>query len=1360
MLAEPHADDNSVDLISQLQTTLDAVQSDYDSSAMKKLATLLTAVVNRQITHAQAQALINTDSMRDLIPILHDLAGQKFQVQHAIISFGDGNQIGDISIGDVAGRDIIKFNVVIQEVHTSQEQAYDVSGLRPNPYPGMRSLTYDDRSIYTGRTHEIQQAVDKLTAPGEERVLLLVTGVSGSGKSSFAQAGVIPALKDHYRQRHQTLAYAVTHPARTPLHHLHDAMRKLGIKLPDQASTEDFITALTAKDSDVVNLIIIDQFEELFAAECDSQQREKLIEVLLNLPSFKEIQTHIIITIRSDFLSVLDEYRVFEGIDKKKIDLRQSMSPMVLEEVIQYPLREKFSEKRFEPKLVARLALEASSDAALLPLLQFTLQNLFRQGHLTLAAYDEKHNSLASVLIDHANNVQDYYDYDADTPCQRRSKEDCTTIMSLMLDLVAVSFDNDTRRDVRRSLPRSALLRGSSEEQSRRLRLFYELCSARLLSVRALSSDENQTVDTSESITIIHESLITRWPRLTEAISSQRPKLQQREHFLLALAEWQTHGRNGYLIEGVKLTEAKSLDKEGDIALWSSDAQKFLRRCIEHERFNQRLRGLAITITIFFFIVTFFAILTFQAQQAAEKSAQEAQQARIQAQAIAQAGESILDLSPDQSILLVNAISSNKLVKTDLMVTRALFQVYDQSGIRYIFKDENFTPVHFAWSPDGKAIAMADESDTFIIWDVETKHVLLRVSYKLSPEQGVKITPKEITAIAWSPDKKWIATGGWDHVARIFDAANGREVATLVHAKPIESIAWSPDSQRVATGTGDFGANSGVDPEIIAIHLWNFLDNSVVNLVGHDGVVADVDWSSDGKYILSGSGDKTVRVWDVSTEREVKQWKYSDGVLSVAWSPDATRIAASSDTKVFVWNLDDKTPPLQLIGHKDTVWSVEWSPDGTRLLTGGDDTILRIWDTQSGLLLQTLVGQYSVVRGSWSPKGNNIFSTADGIGRLWKEKPEAAIREVSHSNKVTSINWGNRNGLVVSADQSGEVFIWEALSGLKLHQLSHPHPVCYVAWSPDDTEILSADEQGYVRIWNTTSWQITREWRTYAGCPIAWSPQNRMIATGGDTARIWNADTGKLLQSIDIIGGLARNGETAALLQRPRWPNRIIFAESVAWSPDGTRLAIGIDVPSILPGRSGVVQIWNLATGAMEHTFVTEGREVVAVTWSPDGRQLISVNYGVQAEVWDVASGQRKIKLMGHTSFIHLVNWSPDARMILTSSADGTARVWDATSGFELRVLPTRQELKQEFSVAAWSPDGRFFITAGQNDVVVWNADMRLITAELTRRLCQLNAFSDDDVRVEVPTWLGCTQELQAIDQQLQAYDRLYPIQP
>jgi len=140
------------------------------------------------------------------------------------IHIGAGGRVGDITVqGDVAGRDIIKI---------TEELTYDVSDLRDNPYRGLASYTYATRDFYGGREQAIREAVARLTAPGDEPVLLFVTGASGSGKSSFAQPGLVPALQDAYAAQGRTVGWGVMRPGRHPIEALGRALREFGLAEP------------------------------------------------------------------------------------------------------------------------------------------------------------------------------------------------------------------------------------------------------------------------------------------------------------------------------------------------------------------------------------------------------------------------------------------------------------------------------------------------------------------------------------------------------------------------------------------------------------------------------------------------------------------------------------------------------------------------------------------------------------------------------------------------------------------------------------------------------------------------------------------------------------------------------------------------------------------------------------------------------------------------------------------------------------------------------------------------------------------------------------------------------------------------
>jgi Cdc6-like AAA superfamily ATPase len=232
------------------------------------------------------------------------------------------------------------------------DTAHDVRGLQ-NPYLGLAAFTYAERNRYAGREQQVTEAVTKLTTPGEQRALLFITGASGSGKSSFAQAGLIPALEQHYEQRHQQVRRAVFRPSKHPLAMLADALQQLGMP-GGSVDAKTFATVVREHTpADCINVIIIDQFEELFT-QSEPVQRDALFRILEHLPPFAELRTHLVATVRADYLPELFQRKALYAQVKDGIELR-AMTEDELKQAIQRPLQQhpKAEGKRFEQALLS-----------------------------------------------------------------------------------------------------------------------------------------------------------------------------------------------------------------------------------------------------------------------------------------------------------------------------------------------------------------------------------------------------------------------------------------------------------------------------------------------------------------------------------------------------------------------------------------------------------------------------------------------------------------------------------------------------------------------------------------------------------------------------------------------------------------------------------------------------------------------------------------------------------------------------------------------------------------------------------------------------------------------------------------------
>jgi len=276
------------------------------------------------------------------------------------------------------------------------------------------------------------------------------------------------------------------------------------------------------------------------------------------------------------------------------------------------------------------------------------------------------------------------------------------------------------------------------------------------------------------------------------------------------------------------------------------------------------------------------------------------------------------------------------------------------------------------WSPDGKTLASGSVAGLVGLWDVASVRELRR----LDAHSGW------ITSLAWSPDGKTLASASMNNLVRLWDPASGQELRRLEGDPGSEGtdpilqgsmyVAWSPDGKTLAGGGRDE-----------SIRLWDVSSGRELRrLEPHLSWVTSLAWSPDGNTLAS-TGNKVV-LWDVATGRELRRLEGH----SVAWSPDGKMLAVASSTEqsVRLWDMGAGRELRRVEGY-----SVAWSPDGKTLASSSDIHFLRLWDAESGRELSRIEGPSARV--TWSPDGKMLASgAADGTTRIWEvDAPDAPL---------------------------------------------------------------------------------------------------------------------------------------------------------------------------------------------------------------------------------------------------------------------------------------------------------------------------------------------------------------------------------
>jgi hypothetical protein len=303
----------------------------------------------------------------------------------------------------------------------------------------------------------------------------------------------------------------------------------------------------------------------------------------------------------------------------------------------------------------------------------------------------------------------------------------------------------------------------------------------------------------------------------------------------------------------------------------------------------------------------------------------------------------------------------------------------------------------------------------------------------------------------------------------IAEKAAAETALTLMgHLEAVYSVKFSPDGKRIVSGSEDN-----------TLKVWDAqTGQELLTLKGHSFAVSSVSFSPDGKRIVSGSSDKTVRVWDLETGQETLK-EHSFAVSSVSFSPDGKRIVSGSeDNTLKVWDAQTGQETLTLKGHSGTVFSVSFSPDGKRIVSGSWDKTLKVWDAQTGQEMLTLKGHSDYVRSvSFSPDRKRIVSGSDDNSlKIWDAQTAAEMLTLKgHSDFVQSVSFSPDGKRIVSGSSDKTVRIWDLETGQETLRLKrHSTTVYSVSFSPDGKRIVSGSSDGEVKVWDISSLDMSK----------------------------------------------------------------------------------------------------------------------------------------------------------------------------------------------------------------------------------------------------------------------------------------------
>ena len=484
--------------------------------------------------------------------------------------------------------------------------------------------------------------------------------------------------------------------------------------------------------------------------------------------------------------------------------------------------------------------------------------------------------------------------------------------------------------------------------------------------------------------------------------------------------------------------------------------------------------------------------------------------------------------------------------------------------------------------------------------------------------------------VVFSPDGNLLVTPASLGVF-FLDGHNLAEVQFLPMDKPVFRAAYSPDGSLLALAVG------------YEIQIYNLRESRLIaSLKGHENTVSSVTFSPDGRYLLSSSWDRTVRLWQVVDSSQVYRLRMAGEVTSVAFLPDGSQfVIGLTDKTAGVFNTVDGSVSEVLKGHNGSILTVACSPDGKWIATGGNDKTAKIWNRADGKLERTLTWHDGPILAlQFSPDGKSIATaSSDGTVRFWNVPDGKPVRTLGgHASYVYGISYSPDGKNITSTSTDGTVCLWDVEKGIRQYcKGGFTNYIYTVAVSEDMSYLAFGDESGKIQLLNLSTGAVYPPLRGHKGSvrDLAFLPtSDQLISASSDgTIRQWMLPDGSLIRTLTGHEGVV---------------NSIDLSGDGAWIVSGS--------------GDGTIRFWNTNDGSQFRMIGSLGMSVNDVVFSADNSRVLSGGDDRLARLWDVSTGEQIFRFRGQRVAIKQVLFIQNDTQVLTADAADLIRVWETAN--------------------------------------------------------------------------------------------------